>query len=63
MDVQISKTHQTSYRGIFQHPAARNLQWHDVRSMESAIVYRAAPSHSNSAAIRKFVTCPFRAMG
>ena len=37
MDVQISKTHQTVYRGIFQHPIARNIQWHDVRSMLSAI--------------------------
>ncbi|MEO6861437.1 MAG: hypothetical protein ABI180_07855 [Microcoleus sp.] len=38
MDVEISKTHQTIYRAIFQHPVARNLQWQDVRSMLSAIV-------------------------
>lgn len=37
MDVQISKTHQTIYRAIFQHPATRDLQWRDVRSMLSAI--------------------------
>ncbi len=29
MDVQMSKAHQTTYKAIFQHPVARNLQWHD----------------------------------
>lgn len=37
MDVQMSGTHQNTYNAIFQHPAARNLQWHDVRSMLSSI--------------------------
>jgi len=39
IDVQMSKTHQTIYRDIFQHSIARNLQWHDVRSMLSAIAH------------------------
>jgi hypothetical protein len=33
MEISMSKVHQTTYRGIFQHPIAHNLQWHDVRSM------------------------------
>lgn len=37
MDVQMSKVHQTTYKAIFQHPAARNLQWHDIRSMLNSI--------------------------
>ena len=37
MDIQMSRTHQTTYNAIFQHPAARNLQWHDVRSMLNSI--------------------------
>ncbi len=37
MDVNMSRTHQTTYDAIFQHPVARNLQWHDVRSMLHAL--------------------------
>ncbi len=37
MDSQMSSTHQTTYKALFQHPAARNLQWHDVRSMLNSI--------------------------
>ncbi|WP_190316128.1 hypothetical protein [Pseudanabaena sp. UWO310] len=37
MEISMSKAHQTTYRGIFQHPIAHNLQWHDVRSMLEAI--------------------------
>ncbi len=37
MDIQMSGTHQNTYNAIFQHPAARNLQWHDVRSMLNSI--------------------------
>lgn len=37
MDVQMSKAHQSTYKAIFQHPAARNLQWHDIRSMLNSI--------------------------
>ena len=37
MDINMSGTHQTTYDAIFQHPAARNLQWHDVRSMLNSI--------------------------
>ena len=37
MDIQMSGTHQATYNAIFQHPAARNLQWHDVRSMLNSI--------------------------
>ncbi len=37
MEISMSKVHQTTYRGIFQHPIAHNLQWHDVRSMLEAI--------------------------
>ncbi len=33
MDISMSKVHQTTYKAIFQHPIAHNLQWHDVRSM------------------------------
>lgn len=37
MDIQMSGTHQATYNAIFQHPAAHNLQWHDVRSMLNSI--------------------------
>jgi hypothetical protein len=37
MDIQMSGTHQATYKAIFQHPAARNLQWHDVRSLLNSI--------------------------
>ncbi len=37
MDVQMSTTHQATYDKIFQHPAAHNLQWRDVRSMLDSI--------------------------
>ncbi|MCL1466864.1 hypothetical protein [Argonema galeatum] len=37
METQMSKTHQTTYNAVFEHPIARNLQWHDVRSMLSAL--------------------------
>jgi hypothetical protein len=33
MEISMSKDHQTTYKAIFQHPIAHNLQWHDVRSM------------------------------
>jgi hypothetical protein len=35
--MQMSKVHETTYNALFAHPIARNLQWHDVRSMLSAI--------------------------
>ncbi len=37
MDSQMSGAHQATYKAIFQHPAARNLQWHDVRSLLNSI--------------------------
>ncbi len=37
MDISMSKVHQTTYKAIFQHPIAHNLQWHDVRSMLDAL--------------------------
>ncbi|MEH1795919.1 hypothetical protein [Nostoc sp.] len=37
METQMSRIHQTTYNAIFQHPVARNLQWHDVRSMLNAV--------------------------
>jgi len=37
MEIQMSKVHQTTYKAIFQHPIAHNLQWHDVRSMLNTI--------------------------
>jgi hypothetical protein len=37
MDISMSKVHQTTYKAIFQHPIAHNLQWHDVRSMLATI--------------------------
>jgi hypothetical protein len=37
MEIQMSGTHQTTYNAVFQHPIAHNLQWHDVRSMLSAL--------------------------
>lgn len=37
MAIQMSGTHQATYNAIFQHPAARNLQWHDVRSLLNSI--------------------------
>ena len=37
METQMSRIHQTTYNALFQHPVARNLQWHDVRSMLNAL--------------------------
>jgi hypothetical protein len=37
MEISMSKVHQTTYKAIFQHPIAHNLQWHDVRSMLDAL--------------------------
>lgn len=37
METQMSRIHQTTYNAVFQHPVARNLQWHDVRSMLNAL--------------------------
>lgn len=37
MEISMSKVHQTTYKAIFQHPIAYNLQWHDVRSMLNTI--------------------------
>jgi hypothetical protein len=37
MDVQMSKTHQTTYNAIFGHPIAKNLQWREIESMLSSI--------------------------
>ena len=37
MKTQMSRVHQTTYNAVFQHPIARNLQWHDLRSMLNAI--------------------------
>jgi hypothetical protein len=37
MEISMSKVHQTTYKAIFQHPIAHNLQWHDVRSMLNAL--------------------------
>ncbi len=37
METQMSRTHQTTYNAVFQHPIARNIQWHDVRSMLRAL--------------------------
>ena len=37
METQMSGTHQTTYNAVFQHPIARNIQWHDMRSMLSAL--------------------------
>jgi hypothetical protein len=33
MEISMTKVHQTTYKAIFQHPIAHNLQWHDVRSL------------------------------
>ncbi len=37
METQMSRIHQTTYNAVFRHPIARNLQWHDVRSMLNAL--------------------------
>ena len=37
MKPQLSGTHRRIYEGIFRHPAARNLDWRDVRSMLGAL--------------------------
>jgi hypothetical protein len=37
MEISMSKVHQTTYKAIFQHPIAHNLQWHDIRSMLNTI--------------------------
>ena len=33
MEPKMLGTHQGTYDAVFQHPIARNLQWHDVKSM------------------------------
>jgi hypothetical protein len=37
MEISMSKVHQATYKAIFQHPIAHNLQWHNVRSMLDAL--------------------------
>jgi hypothetical protein len=37
MEISMSKVHQTTYKALFQHPIAHNLQGHDVRSMLDAL--------------------------
>ena len=37
MKSQLSGSHRRIYDGIFRHPAARNLDWRDVRSMLGAL--------------------------
>ncbi len=37
MATQLPGTHQSTYDAVFQHPIARNLQWHDVKSMLTAM--------------------------
>jgi hypothetical protein len=37
MDIQMSKTHQTTYDAIFSHPIAKNIKWHDLESMLGSI--------------------------
>ena len=34
---QLNGRHQHTYEAIFRHPAAHNLEWHDVRSLLSAL--------------------------
>ena len=47
MEVSMSKVHQTTYKAIFQHPIAHNLQWHDVRSMLGTITEIAEEHNGN----------------
>jgi hypothetical protein len=35
---QLNGRHQHTYEAIFRHPAAHNLEWHDVRSLLAALV-------------------------
>ena len=37
METRSFGIHQSTYDALFQHPIARNLQWHDVPSMLGAL--------------------------
>lgn len=37
MESKLTGSHQSTYDAIFRHPIARNIQWHDVRSLLGAI--------------------------
>ncbi|WP_415354669.1 hypothetical protein [Leptolyngbya sp. FACHB-1624] len=47
MEMQMSKSHQTTYNAVFQHPIAQNLQWHDVRSLLNALTDVTEDHNSN----------------
>jgi hypothetical protein len=34
---QLSGRHQQTYEAIFRHPAAHNLEWHDVRALLASL--------------------------
>jgi hypothetical protein len=52
MEISMSKVHQTTYKAIFQHPIAHNLQWHDVRSMLDALAEVSEEHNGNLKFIR-----------
>ena len=37
MPPKLNGRHQRTYEAIFRHPAAHNLEWHDVRSLLDAL--------------------------
>jgi hypothetical protein len=37
MQPQLTRTHLRTYQTVFRHPAARNLEWRDLRAMLSEI--------------------------
>jgi hypothetical protein len=37
MQPELSRTHLRTYKTVFQHPAARNLEWRDLRALLSEI--------------------------
>jgi hypothetical protein len=40
--------HQSTYDAVFQHPIARNLQWHDVRSMLGSLAEATEEQNGNT---------------
>jgi hypothetical protein len=37
MQPELTRTHLRTYKAVFQHPAARNLEWRDLRALLSEI--------------------------
>jgi hypothetical protein len=63
MATQLTGSHRTTYKAIFQHPAALNLHWRDVRSMLAAVAEVVEQPNGNLKITRgehSLVLCPSR---